>query len=96
MTARRQALRRRLEEAEFAAHELWLERFYAEMRCMLSGYPTDAQQRIVVALRAFHTALSGWPPTTRGADIEAGLLSAVEGADPGIGTELRRRMDGMA
>ncbi|UKJ74241.1 hypothetical protein [Azospirillum brasilense] len=92
MTARKQALRRRLEEAEFAAHELWLERFYAELRRMLMDRPQDTRQRIIVALRAFHTALGAWSPATTAADIEAGLLSAVEGAGQDAGAELRRCM----
>ena len=92
MTARRQALRRRLEEAEFAAHELWIERFYGELRRVLEGYSMDTQQLVIVSLRAFVDGLHGWPPTTKYADIEAGTLSNVEGVDPGIGAELRRRM----
>ena len=92
MAARRQTLRRRLEEAEFAAHELWLERFFAELRRLLMDHPQDTRRRIVVALRAFHTALSAWSPATMAVDIEAGLLSTVEGANQDAGAELRRRM----
>ena len=93
MTSRRAALSRRVAEAEIAAHELWIERIYAELGRLCDDQPDSIKHQLLAALRGFIDALESWPSSTTAAQIEAALLARISEVAPDIGAELKLRME---